>query len=104
MTHQNPTKHTVEFEECGDNNNRPSKISKIEYDDDDDGEEVEEEEQKQEMNQQRKIQRYLMAIEYIGSRFCGSQKQLTDRTVVGVLEVILLIIDYLIIDCLCLCC
>ncbi|WJX26162.1 tRNA pseudouridine(38-40) synthase [Trifolium repens] len=83
MTHQNPTtKHTVE-----DSNNRPSKISKIEYEDDDDGEEVEEEEQKQEMNnQQRKIQRYLMAIEYIGSRFCGSQKQLTDRTVVGVLE------------------
>ncbi|GAU48859.1 hypothetical protein TSUD_288660 [Trifolium subterraneum] len=27
-----------------------------------------------------------MAIEYIGTRLCGSQKQLTDRTVVGVLE------------------
>ncbi|MCI96297.1 tRNA pseudouridine synthase-like 1, partial [Trifolium medium] len=40
--------------------------------------------------QEHKIQRYLMAIEYIGSRFFGSQKQLTDRTVVGVLEVILL--------------
>lgn len=83
---QNP-KHTVEFEECSDN--RPSKISKIEYPNPiDDGEEEEEEEdQKQEMSQHRKIQRYLVAIEYIGTRFCGSQKQLTDRTVVGVLEV-----------------
>lgn len=67
-------KHAVEFEECSDNNNRPSKISKIE-----------------EMNQhhhhhRRKIQRYLVAVEYIGTRFFGFQKQLTDRTVAGVLE------------------
>lgn len=73
MTQLNP-KHTVEFEECSDNNNRPSKISKIE----------------EEMNQHhhhRKIQRYLVAVEYIGTRFFGFQKQLTDRTVAGVLEV-----------------
>ncbi|KAL0335274.1 UNVERIFIED_CONTAM: tRNA pseudouridine synthase A [Sesamum radiatum] len=32
------------------------------------------------------IQRYLVAIEYIGTRFSGAQKQSTCRTVVGVLE------------------
>lgn len=86
---QNP-KHTVEFEECG--GDRPSKITKIEYpnpSDDEDQEEAEAVvvEQKQGMSQSRRIQRYLVAIEYIGSRFSGSQKQLTGRTVVGVLEV-----------------
>lgn len=86
MTH-NP-KHTVEIDECSDNN-RPSKISKIEYPNPSyhDGEQEEEEEQKEGMNQHRRIQRYLVAIEYIGTHFSGSQKQLTDRTVVGVLEV-----------------
>ncbi|XP_004485454.1 uncharacterized protein [Cicer arietinum] len=85
MTH-NP-KHTVEIDECSDNN-RPSKISKIEYPNPSyhDGEQEEEEEQKEGMNQHRRIQRYLVAIEYIGTHFSGSQKQLTDRTVVGVLE------------------
>lgn len=34
-----------------------------------------------------RVQRYLVAIEYIGTRFSGSQKQLNCRTVVGVLEV-----------------
>ncbi|KAJ7967999.1 tRNA pseudouridine synthase [Quillaja saponaria] len=38
------------------------------------------------MSQNPRIQRYLIAIEYIGTRFCGSQKQLNGRTVVGVLE------------------
>ncbi|KAJ4851411.1 hypothetical protein Tsubulata_030608 [Turnera subulata] len=33
-----------------------------------------------------RLQRYLVAVEYIGSRFSGSQKQLSARTVVGVLE------------------
>lgn len=79
MTQLNP-KHTVEFEECSDNNNRPSKISKIE-------EEEEEEEMNQHHHHHRKIQRYLVAVEYIGTRFFGFQKQLTDRTVAGVLEV-----------------
>ncbi|KAJ0093325.1 hypothetical protein Patl1_26513 [Pistacia atlantica] len=39
------------------------------------------------MNQSRKLQRYLVAIEYLGTRFSGSQKQLNCRTVVGVLEI-----------------
>lgn len=37
--------------------------------------------------QNPKLQRYLVAIEYIGTRFSGSQKQPNCRTVVGVLEV-----------------
>ncbi|KAL0732563.1 hypothetical protein Bca4012_008772 [Brassica carinata] len=32
------------------------------------------------------VQRYLVAIEYIGTRFSGSQQQAKDRTVVGVLQ------------------
>lgn len=32
-------------------------------------------------------QRYLVAVEYVGTRFSGSQQQLNQRTVVGVLEV-----------------
>ncbi|WOL14266.1 hypothetical protein Cni_G23046 [Canna indica] len=38
------------------------------------------------MSQNPKIQRYLVAVEYIGTRFSGSQKQPNCRTVVGVLE------------------
>uniref|UniRef100_A0A0E0MKI7 tRNA pseudouridine synthase n=1 Tax=Oryza punctata TaxID=4537 RepID=A0A0E0MKI7_ORYPU len=33
-----------------------------------------------------RAQRYLVAVEYIGTRFSGSQQQLNQRTVVGVLE------------------
>lgn len=33
------------------------------------------------------IQRYLIAIEYIGTRFAGAQQQSNHRTVVGVLQV-----------------
>lgn len=39
------------------------------------------------MGTNKRIQRYLIAVEYIGTRFSGSQKQLNCRTVVGVLEV-----------------
>ncbi|KAG4939950.1 hypothetical protein AAZX31_16G002700 [Glycine max] len=75
-------KHTVDLE-CSDNNiNRPSKISIIEYPIDSDIDEEEEMIQ----NPRNGIQRYLVAIEYIGTRFSGSQKQLNVRTVVGVLE------------------
>lgn len=35
-----------------------------------------------------RVQRYLVAIEYVGTRFFGSQQQPKDRTVVGVLQVI----------------
>lgn len=38
------------------------------------------------MNPNRRIQRYLIAIEYIGTRFAGAQQQSNCRTVVGVLE------------------
>lgn len=38
------------------------------------------------MSTNKRIQRYLMAVEYIGTRFSGSQKQRNCRTVVGVLE------------------
>ncbi|KAK9090766.1 hypothetical protein Sjap_023943 [Stephania japonica] len=38
------------------------------------------------MNRNPRLQRYLVAIEYIGTRFSGSQKQPNCRTVVGVLE------------------
>ncbi|KAJ4967069.1 hypothetical protein NE237_018918 [Protea cynaroides] len=38
------------------------------------------------MNQNSRIQRYLIAVEYVGTRFSGSQRQPNCRTVVGVLE------------------
>ncbi|PIA57763.1 hypothetical protein AQUCO_00600470v1 [Aquilegia coerulea] len=52
-------------------------------------EEEEEEEEEEELMSEKnpRIQRYLIAIEYIGTRFSGSQKQKAEcRTVVGVLE------------------
>jgi len=75
---------TVDLE-CSDNN-RPSKLAKIEHPSHI-GEEEEEEEKGMSQNPRNGIQRYLIAIEYIGTRFSGSQKQLTCRTVVGALEV-----------------
>ncbi|XP_043814576.1 uncharacterized protein LOC110618616 isoform X2 [Manihot esculenta] len=72
--------------------NRPSKISKVQYFSDDEGgydeELVESSVVTRTMSPNPRLQRYLVAIEYIGTRFSGSQKQLTCRTVVGVLEVI----------------
>ncbi|CAA0841531.1 Pseudouridine synthase family protein [Striga hermonthica] len=69
--------------------NRPSKLAKIDGGDLSGG--VEEEEEQREsigsvMSSNPKLQRYLIAIEYIGTRFSGAQKQPTGRTVVGVLE------------------
>ena len=52
---------------------RPSKVPRIE---------------EQVMNPPRPgLQRYLVAFEYIGTRFFGSQQQTNQRTAVGVLQV-----------------
>ncbi|XP_009783495.1 uncharacterized protein [Nicotiana sylvestris] len=68
---------------------RRSKIAKV-NDDNIAVEVVEEEEQKESvtrpMNPNPRLQRYLIAIEYIGTRFAGAQQQTNCRTVVGVLE------------------
>ncbi|KAK7412014.1 hypothetical protein VNO78_03460 [Psophocarpus tetragonolobus] len=65
-------KRRVEVE-CSDNNrDRECKISRRE--------------EGMNQNPRNGIQRYLVAIEYIGTRFSGSQKQLNCRTVVGALE------------------
>ncbi|XP_019173861.1 PREDICTED: uncharacterized protein LOC109169432 [Ipomoea nil] len=69
---------------------RPSKIVKL--NDDIAGSGVEEEEQcasnlsEKQMNSNPRLQRYLVAVEYIGTRFAGAQQQSNCRTVVGVLE------------------
>ncbi|KAL0918938.1 hypothetical protein M5K25_010988 [Dendrobium thyrsiflorum] len=42
------------------------------------------------MSQNPRLQRYLVAVEYIGTRFFGSQKQPNCRTVAGVLEAFIL--------------
>ncbi|KAK6130099.1 hypothetical protein DH2020_036149 [Rehmannia glutinosa] len=66
---------------------RPSKLAKIDGGDfSDDVEEEEIESVDRNMSPNPRIQRYLVAIEYIGTRFSGAQKQATGRTVVGVLE------------------
>ncbi|XP_044488204.1 tRNA pseudouridine synthase A [Mangifera indica] len=69
---------------------RPVKIQKTVEDQTDNNTEQNPEEEEvnipKPMNQNPKLQRYLVAIEYMGTRFSGSQKQLNCRTVVGVLE------------------
>lgn len=70
---------------------RPVKIQKTVEDQTDNNTEQNPEEEvniPKPMNQNPKLQRYLVAIEYMGTRFSGSQKQLNCRTVVGVLEVV----------------
>lgn len=60
---------------------RPSKIAKF-------SDETETENAEMAGQNPRSIQRYLIAIEYIGTRFSGAQQQAPNcRTVVGVLQV-----------------
>lgn len=69
---------------------RPSKIAKTAVEELSDGEEEQQQLQQppaqEPMSPNPRIQRYLLAIEYIGTRFSGSQQQPNFRTVVGVLE------------------
>ncbi|KAI5661641.1 hypothetical protein M9H77_20964 [Catharanthus roseus] len=74
---------------------RPKKIARVELEDpieEDDEDEEEQNQQKEsvfsemKMNTNPRIQRYLIAIEYIGTRFSGAQQQSNARTVVGVLQ------------------
>ncbi|KAM3762647.1 hypothetical protein ACB098_01G362400 [Castanea mollissima] len=66
---------------------RPSKIAKITTDSEDEEEQQQEQEQLEKpTNPNPRMQRYLVAIEYIGTRFSGSQQQPNCRTVVGVLQ------------------
>lgn len=70
---------------------RPSKIPKTQDHSDQEEEEEEEDKQQEEssMSKSSRVQRYLVAIEYIGTRFSGSQQQPNCRTVVGALEVVI---------------
>ena len=69
---------------------RPSKIAKTTTDSEDEEEHQQEQEQSEKpTNPNPRMQRYLVAIEYIGTRFSGSQQQLNCRTVVGALQVLI---------------
>ena len=74
---------------------RPQKIARVNPIEESGCEEEEENQQKgpivseTKMNPNPRIQRYLIAIEYIGTRFAGAQQQSNCRTVVGVLEVMI---------------
>ncbi|KAG9156338.1 hypothetical protein Leryth_009204 [Lithospermum erythrorhizon] len=87
MTHDEPNPLTSD---SGNNSpgQRPRKISRVDQEDIE--EEVKGQNQiliDQNMNLNSKSQRYLIAIEYIGTRFAGAQQQPPNfRTVVGVLQ------------------
>ena len=87
MTEVNPKVSPEEL-----SNERPLKISKTLQEE---GDFCEEEEEKEAVDKSMKpgLQRYLVAIEYIGTRFCGSQQQLNHRTVVGVLQVLFFLLQ-----------
>ncbi|KAK8625385.1 hypothetical protein V6N13_090258 [Hibiscus sabdariffa] len=63
---------------------RPSKIPKTQ--DHRDHDQEDKQLQESSMSKNPRTQRYLLAIEYIGTRFSGSQQQPNCRTAVGVLE------------------
>ncbi|KAB5563674.1 hypothetical protein DKX38_003728 [Salix brachista] len=81
MTEVNPKVSPEEL-----SNERPLKISKTLQEEGDFCEEEEEEKEAVDKSMKPGLQRYLVAVEYIGTRFCGSQQQLNHRTVVGVLQ------------------
>lgn len=69
---------------------RPSKIAKTTTDSEDEEEQQQQQQQSERpTNPNPRMQRYLVAIEYIGTRFSGSQQQLNCRTVVGALQVLI---------------
>ncbi|ERN20023.1 uncharacterized protein LOC18448433 isoform X1 [Amborella trichopoda] len=65
-------------------NSKAPKISKSQEEEDEGEEEAEYCREK--MTENPRVQRYLVALEYIGTRFSGSQKQPNCRTVMGALE------------------
>ncbi|XP_051132608.1 uncharacterized protein LOC127252468 isoform X2 [Andrographis paniculata] len=66
---------------------RPSKVARFDAGgEEEDGSEAEGEFVEKIMIPKPGMQRYLVAVEYIGTRFSGAQKQPNCRTVVGVLE------------------
>ncbi|OVA04291.1 Pseudouridine synthase I [Macleaya cordata] len=80
-------KRSIDSPSSGSSPEKPSKLAKTEdLQDCDEEEEEKQSEHHQIMNPNPRIQRYLVGIEYIGTRFSGSQKQPVCRTVVGVLE------------------
>lgn len=61
----------------------PAKVARV----DEEGVERETKRENEEsMKTKNAMQRYLVAVEYIGTRFFGSQQQLNQRTVMGVLQ------------------
>ncbi|KAL3538507.1 hypothetical protein ACH5RR_001873 [Cinchona calisaya] len=65
---------------------RPQKISRVDEENDAAEEAGNDCNNEIKMHPNPRIQRYLIAIEYIGTRFAGAQQQSNCRTVVGVLE------------------
>ncbi|XP_059445582.1 uncharacterized protein LOC132177331 [Corylus avellana] len=84
---ENP-KHLLDS--ASESSQRPSKIAKTAVeelsDDEEEQQQLQQPPAKEPMSPNSRIQRYLVAVEYIGTRFSGSQKQPNIRTVVGVLE------------------
>lgn len=85
------SKHTLDQPLEEGSSERPKKIARVEEGEEEEDEvevEVEGEDQLQmRVNSNPRIQRYLIAVEYIGTRFSGAQQQSNARTVVGVLGV-----------------
>jgi len=82
-------KHPLDSTASEESLERLSKVARIEGFSDEESEEQQGLADLESMNPVNpRVQRYLVAIEYIGTRFSGSQQQAKDRTVVGVLQVV----------------